>query len=40
MKEHASASGAQIDALRVAVRRNSRPTRPLNGRAVQVDAVR
>ena len=40
MKEHAAASAAQIAALREAVRHNSRPAQPLNGRAVYVEAVR
>jgi carbonic anhydrase len=40
LKEHATASPAQIEAFRALMRHDNRPIKPLNGRAVYDDVIR
>jgi carbonic anhydrase len=40
LKEHGTASRAQIEAFRTLMRHDNRPTQPLNGRAVHDDVIR
>jgi carbonic anhydrase len=40
LKEHATASPAQIEAFRTLMRHDNRPIQPLNGRAVHDDVIR
>lgn len=40
LKEHATASAAQIEAFRVLMRHDNRPIQPQNGRAVHSDVIR
>jgi carbonic anhydrase len=40
LKEHATASAAQIEAFRSIMRHDNRPTQPLAGRAVHTDVIR
>ena len=40
LKEHATASAAQIGAFRALVRHDNRPIQPLEGRAIHTDAIR
>jgi hypothetical protein len=40
LKEHATASAAQIEAFRTIMRHDNRPVQPLAGRAVHNDVIR
>ena len=40
LKEHSTASPAQIEAFRALMRHNNRPVQPLSGRAVHTDVIR
>ncbi len=39
LKEHATASTAQIEAFRTLMRHDNRPTQPLNERAIHSDVI-
>ncbi len=40
LKQHATASPAQIEAFRALMRHDNRPVQPLNGRAIHTDVIR
>jgi carbonic anhydrase len=40
LKEHATASPAQIEAFRTIMRHDNRPVQPLAGRAIHSDVIR
>jgi carbonic anhydrase len=40
LKDHATASAAQIEAFRSIMHHDNRPTQPLGGRAVHSDVIR